>query len=41
MDTLEAIKKRRAVKHYDANYTIPQKDIDLLLEHAVDSPTSL
>lgn len=40
MNTLEAIKARRAVKHYDPNFKMPQQDIDTLLEHAIESPTS-
>ena len=40
MDTLTAIKARRSVKHYDADFVIPKQDIDTLLEHAIESPTS-
>ena len=40
MDVLESIKARRAVKHYDPNFVIPQQDVDRLLEHAIESPTS-
>lgn len=40
MNTLEAIKARRAIKHYDPNFKMPQQDIDTLLEHAIESPTS-
>jgi len=40
MNTLETIKARRSVKHYDANFKIPQQDIDTLLEHAIESPSS-
>ena len=40
MDTLAAIKARRSVKHYDADFVMPQQDIDTLLEHAIESPTS-
>ena len=40
MNTLETIKQRRAVKHYDAEFTIPQQDVDTLLEHVIQSPTS-
>ncbi|MEM9103585.1 MAG: nitroreductase family protein [Pseudomonadota bacterium] len=40
MDTLQAIKERRAVKNYDPEFKIPQKDIDTLLEHAIQAPTS-
>ncbi len=40
MDALAAIKARRAVKHYDANFVMPHADIDTLLEHAIEAPTS-
>ena len=40
MDTLTAIKARRSVKHYDPDFVIPKQDIDTLLEHAIESPTS-
>lgn len=40
MDTLQAIKARRAVKHYDSDFQMPQSDIDTLLEHALEAPTS-
>lgn len=40
MDTLQAIKERRAVKHYDPQFKIPQEQIDTLLEHAIEAPTS-
>ena len=40
METLAAIKQRRAVKHYDANFTIPSADMDTLFESALESPTS-
>lgn len=40
MNTLEAITARRAVKHYDPNFTIPDKEITQLLEHAILAPTS-
>ena len=40
MNTLEAIKARRAVKHYDPNFVMPQEDIDTLLEHVILAPTS-
>lgn len=40
MDTLTAIRERRAVKHYDASFVMPEADIDALIEHALLSPTS-
>ena len=40
MNTLEAIKSRRAIKHYMPNIEIPQKDIDCLLEHMMEAPTA-
>jgi nitroreductase len=40
MNTLEAIRARRSVKHYDPNHVMPEQDLQLLLEHAVLSPTS-
>ncbi len=40
MDTLDAIKARRAIKHYDTDFEMPQKDLDALLEHTIESPTS-
>lgn len=40
MNTLEAIKARRSVKHYDPEFSMPQKDVDTFLEHAILAPTS-
>ncbi len=40
MDVLTAVKERRAVKHYDPEFDMPQEDIDTLLESAIQSPTS-
>ena len=40
MHTLDTIKARRAVKHYDPTFEMPQTDIDRLLEHMLESPTS-
>ncbi len=40
MDTLEAIYGRRAVKHYDPDYVMPEEDLRTLLEAAMQSPTS-
>lgn len=40
MKTLEAIKERRAVKHYDPAFEIPEAEKKQLLEHAIQAPTS-
>jgi len=40
MDTLQAIKERRAVKHYDSEYKMPEEDVKKLLEHTIQAPTS-
>lgn len=40
MDTLTAIRERRAVKHYDPDFAMPEKDEQILLEHIILSPTS-
>ena len=40
MDTMTTIRERRSVKHYDANFEMPQADCDQLLELALLSPTS-
>jgi nitroreductase len=40
MDTFDAIKQRRAVKHYDSNHKFSEKEIEQLLSLAVLSPTS-
>lgn len=40
METLQAIKERRAVKHYDSDFEMPKEDVDKLLDHAIQSPTS-
>lgn len=40
MDTFDAIKKRRSVKHYDPNHTLSDAEIDQLLSLAILSPTS-
>lgn len=40
MNTLQAIKARRAVKHYDHAFKMPKEDVDTLLEHAIEAPTS-
>lgn len=40
MDTLTAIHKRRAVKHYDPNHQMSESEIQTLMEHVILSPTS-
>lgn len=40
MDTLSAIKERRSVKHYDSEHLMTDEEINLLMEHALLSPTS-
>ena len=40
MDTFEAIRNRRAVRHYDANHVMPDEDLQKLLDAAALSPTS-
>lgn len=40
MDTLEAIEKRRSVKHFDPGHRMSEKEIETLLRHAILSPTS-
>lgn len=40
MDTITAIKTRRAIKHYDPNHVMPEQDEKLLLELAMQSPTA-
>jgi len=40
MDTVEAIKSRRSVKHYDPQYEISDEEINQLLSLAVFSPTA-
>ncbi|MBZ0257026.1 nitroreductase family protein, partial [bacterium] len=40
MNVIEAIKQRRAVKHYDPDFTLPQQDFDLIMEAALNAPTS-
>lgn len=40
METKEAIKQRRAVKHYDPNHEMTEAEINELLSLAVLSPTS-
>ena len=40
MDTLEAIKTRRATKKFDKSYKMTSEQVKLLMEHAMLSPTS-
>jgi nitroreductase len=40
MDTFDAIKERRSVKHYDPNHKLTDEEINQLLSLAVLSPTS-
>ncbi|MEO0717074.1 MAG: nitroreductase family protein, partial [Planctomycetota bacterium] len=40
MDTFEAIEARRAVKHYDADFSMPEADFEKLFDLALLSPTS-
>ncbi|TVR45734.1 MAG: nitroreductase family protein [Planctomycetota bacterium] len=40
MDTLQAIRSRRAIKHYDPEHRMPPADLEQLLDHALLSPTA-
>ncbi|MEO1497807.1 MAG: nitroreductase family protein [Planctomycetota bacterium] len=40
MQTLETIEARRAVKHYDASFDMPEADVERLMDLALLSPTS-
>lgn len=40
MQTLEAIKARRSVKHYDPNFEMPKEHVEQLLNLAILSPTA-
>jgi len=40
MKTIEAIKQRRAIKHYDPEFTMPQDDISQLMSLAKLAPTA-
>lgn len=40
MNTIEAIKTRRAVKHYDANHQLSEKELRTLLSAAALAPSS-
>ncbi len=40
METIDAIKSRRSVKHFDANHQIPENEVTKLLSLATLSPTA-
>lgn len=40
MKTEEAIRTRRAIKHYDANHSMPPEEVNALLSLAILSPTA-
>jgi len=40
MDTFDAVRKRRSVKHYDPNHKLSDEDIEKLMSLAILSPTS-
>lgn len=40
MDTFDAVRERRSVKHYDPNHKLSDEDIEKLMSLAVLSPTS-
>ena len=40
MNVFEAVKQRRAVKHYDPNHSMPKEDFDKIMAAALDAPTS-
>ncbi len=40
LDTFVAIEQRRSVKHYDASHTMPDADVERLIQLAMLSPTS-
>ena len=40
MDTIDAIYKRRSVKHYDPEHKLTEEEINKLLEATIQSPTS-
>ena len=41
MKVFDAIKKRRAVKHYDADHKLTEQELRALLSAAALAPTSL
>lgn len=40
MKTIEAIQKRRSIRHYDPTFKIPNKELESMIELAMLSPTS-
>lgn len=40
MDTLEAIRSRRSIKHFDSTFRMTQEEIDELIDLAMQSPSS-
>lgn len=40
MNLFDAINNRRAIKHYDANATLPEADFERMLDAAIKAPTS-
>ena len=40
MDTFDAVRERRSVKHYDPNHKLSDEDIEKLMSLAILSPTS-
>lgn len=40
MDVLDAIYKRRAIKHFDPDFEIPEAEVTKLLEATIQAPTS-
>ena len=40
MDTFDAIYQRRAIKHFDPDFVMPEDDLHKLLEAALQAPTS-
>ncbi|NBT76377.1 MAG: nitroreductase family protein [Betaproteobacteria bacterium] len=40
MNTFEAIRQRRAVKHFDPNHQVTQQELDELLDLAMQAPSS-
>lgn len=40
MNTLESIRERRSIKHFDSTHSLSEEEINILMEHALLSPTS-
>ena len=40
MDTFQAIRERRAVKHFDPEYRLSDEEVQQLLDLAIQSPTA-